>query len=256
MRVNLIQRPERQRWINRTRMRHRPSVHVMRAFASGVSLACVYASVSPGKKSSLQLQHQIIHRPGEATGSWWSGSAKHANWRRQSAAAESQRSQMPPSTCHVFQEGHEGEIEGLAKIFSSGANLTHVFGTPYDFRSLSWMFRKWGGFSFRRIRHRRNGELAPTAGHVTRQRRDFEDAGLAGSHRSSPPNASSPGCRLLAVHPPVDVRKSERSSKSSWNVKFCANATIRRQENHVRSPGFLTKRTSSNTSATKCKRHR
>ncbi len=89
-------------------------------------------------------------RPGEATGSWWSGSAKHPNWHRQSAAAESQRSQMPPSTCHVFQEGQEGENEALAKTFSSGANLTHVFGTPLDFCSplTLWIFQKVGASLF------------------------------------------------------------------------------------------------------------
>lgn len=127
-----------------------------------------FAAAAPNNSSPAS-------RPGEATGSWWSGSAKHPNWHRQSAAAESQRSQMLPSTCHVFKEGQEGESEALAKAFSSGANLTHVFGTPLDFRSLLTLriFPKRGGFShlishiFQRILGQPNAELAPTAGHAS-----------------------------------------------------------------------------------------
>lgn len=70
----------------------------------------LYAAAFLGKKSSLQLQHQIIHSPplhlGGATGSWWSGSAKHPNWRRQCAAGGNQLGQMPPPPpCHVFWAG-------------------------------------------------------------------------------------------------------------------------------------------------------
>lgn len=54
---------------------------------------------------------KIIHRspsyPGGATGSWWSGSAKTPNWRRRSAAARSQRGQMPLLMYHVFQAGQQ-----------------------------------------------------------------------------------------------------------------------------------------------------
>lgn len=74
------------------------------------SLTCAsYAAAFLGKKSSLQLQHQIIHSPplhlGGATGSWWSSSAKHPNWRRQCAAGGNQLGQMPPPPCHVFWAG-------------------------------------------------------------------------------------------------------------------------------------------------------
>lgn len=86
----------------------------------------------------------IIHRsafyPGGATGSWWSGSAKTPNWRRRSAAARSQRGQMPLLMYHVFQAGQQcvcvwagvgGEwTECLPRHSPTDANLTHARVLP------------------------------------------------------------------------------------------------------------------------------
>lgn len=66
-------------------------------------------------------------RPGGSTGSWWSGSAKRPNWRRQSAAAESQRGQMPLPTYHVFQVGQEGESRGACQDHSHMVPTWHMF---------------------------------------------------------------------------------------------------------------------------------
>lgn len=89
-----------------------------------------YAATFLGKKSSLQLQYQIIHSPplhlGEATGSWWSGSAKHPNWRRQCAAGGNQLVQMPPPPpppCHVFWAGQRRVGRGAIKRVPRNSDL-------------------------------------------------------------------------------------------------------------------------------------
>lgn len=56
---------------------------------------------------SLKIIHCAPSYPGGATGSWWSGSAKTPNWQRRSAAARSQRGQMPLLMYHVFQAGQQ-----------------------------------------------------------------------------------------------------------------------------------------------------
>ncbi len=118
-----------------------------------MSLACVYTTVSLGKKSSLQLQHQIIHRPLRAqekpqvvdevaVPSIPTGIDKAQLLRVNAARCRRQRAMCS-------KEGQEGESEALAKAFSSGANLTHVFGTPLDFCSPLTLriFQKRGGAS-------------------------------------------------------------------------------------------------------------
>ena len=89
---------------------------------------------------SLGIIHRSPFYPGGATGSWWSGSAKTPNWRRRSAAARSQRGQMPLLMYHVFQAGQQcvcvwaevgGErTERLPRLSHIDANLTHAWVLP------------------------------------------------------------------------------------------------------------------------------
>lgn len=89
---------------------------------------------------SLGIIHCSPFYPGGATGSWWSGSAKTPNWRRRSAAARSQRGQMPLLMYHVFQAGQQcvcvwaevgGErAESLPRHSHTDANLTHAWVLP------------------------------------------------------------------------------------------------------------------------------
>lgn len=89
---------------------------------------------------SLGIIHRLPFYPGGATGSWWSGSAKTPNWRRRSAAARSQRGQMPLLMYHVLQAGQQcvcvwaevgGEgTEHLPRLSRTDANLTHAWVLP------------------------------------------------------------------------------------------------------------------------------
>lgn len=89
---------------------------------------------------SLKIIHCPPFYPGGATGSWWSGSAKTPNWRRRSAAARSQRGQMPLLMYHVFKAGQQcvcawagvgGErMECLPRHSHIDANLTHAWALP------------------------------------------------------------------------------------------------------------------------------
>lgn len=89
---------------------------------------------------SLEIIHRSPFYPGGATGSWWSGGAKTPNWRRRSAAAGSQRGQMPLLMYHVFQAGQQcvcvwarvgGErTERLPRHSRTDANLTHAWVLP------------------------------------------------------------------------------------------------------------------------------
>lgn len=108
---------------------------------------------------SLGIIHCSPFYPGGATGSWWSGSAKTPNWRRRSAAARSQRGQMPLLMYHVFQAGQQcvcvwvevgGErTESLPSYSHSDANLTHAWVLPTVFVTLSVSLEDlWGGLSF------------------------------------------------------------------------------------------------------------
>lgn len=106
---------------------------------------------------------KIIHRspfyPGGATGSWWSGSAKTPNWRRRSAAARSQRGQMPLLMYHVFKAGQQcvcawawvgGErTECLPRHSHIDANLTHAWVLPTVCVTISSSLTDpWGVLSF------------------------------------------------------------------------------------------------------------
>lgn len=95
---------------------------------------------------SLKIIHRSPSYPGGATGSWWSGSAKTPNWQRRSAAARSQRGQMPLLMYHVFQAGQQcvlcvrcsgrgGGVGGrgkecLPRHSHTDANLTHACALP------------------------------------------------------------------------------------------------------------------------------
>ena len=111
---------------------------------------------------SLGIIHHSPFYPGGATGSWWSGSAKTPNWRRRSAAARSQRGQMPLLMYHVFQAGQQcvcvwagvgGErTERLPRHSHIDANLTHAWALPTVCVTISASLTDlWGGspsFSF------------------------------------------------------------------------------------------------------------
>lgn len=89
---------------------------------------------------SLKIIHCSPFYPGGATGSWWSGSAKTPNWQRRSAAARSQRGQMPLLMYHVFKAGQQcvwawagvgGErMECLPRHSRIDAKLTHAWALP------------------------------------------------------------------------------------------------------------------------------
>lgn len=93
---------------------------------------------------SLKIIHRSPSYPGGATGSWWSGSAKTPNWQRRSAAARSQRGQMPLLMYHVFQAGQQcvlcvswsgrGEKGMLAKTFSHWCQPDTCLCTPHGLR--------------------------------------------------------------------------------------------------------------------------
>lgn len=93
---------------------------------------------------SLKIIHRSPSYPGGATGSWGSGSAKTPNWQRRSAAARSQRGQMPLLMYHVFQAGQQcvlcvscsgrGEKGVLAKTFSHWCQPDTCLCTPHGLR--------------------------------------------------------------------------------------------------------------------------
>ncbi len=135
---------------------------------------------------SLKIIHRSAFYPGGATGSWWSGSAKTPNWRRRSAAARSQRGQMPLLKYHVFQAGQQcvcvwagvgGErTERLPRYSHIDANLTHAWVLPTVCVTISASLSPICGGSPLSLFLRRSPlprrELAPARGHPANQWRD------------------------------------------------------------------------------------
>lgn len=137
---------------------------------------------------SLGIIHRSPFYPGGATGSWWSGSAKTPNWRRRSAAAGSQRGQMPLLMYHVFQAGQQcvcvwagvgGErTERLPRHSHIDANLTHAWVLPTVCVTISASLTDlWGVPSspfplFLRCSPLPRWELAPACGHPAHQWQD------------------------------------------------------------------------------------
>lgn len=141
-----------------------------------MSLACVYTTVYLGKKSSLQLQHQIIHRPLRAqekpqvvdevaVPSIPTGTDKAQLLRVNAARCRRQRAMCS-------KRGKRGRMRRLPRH-------SHLVPTWHMFLEHPWFLfpthspdlsKKWGHLSspsFQRILGQPNRDLAPTAGRVT-----------------------------------------------------------------------------------------